>query len=65
MSDRTETFEAKHVVISVDDGEGAVDVSVYLSAETGTDVEISGSIAEITRFATDLIAALILKGDEG
>lgn len=65
MSERVETFEAKHTVVDVDDGGDSSDLSVFISAGTGTDVEISGSFAEITKFATDLVAALILRGDCG
>jgi hypothetical protein len=64
MSVRTETFEARNTVVEIDDG-GDTDLSIIVSASTGTDFEISGTMAEITRFATDLVAALILKGDCG
>lgn len=64
MSVRMETFDARSTIVEIDDG-GDKDLSIIMSASTGTDFEISGSMAEITRFATDLVAALILKGDCG
>lgn len=65
MSEQLETFDAKNVTVSVDDGGDTTELSVFITANTGQDFEVCGSIAEITKFATDLVAELILKGDCG
>lgn len=63
MSERVETYQAKHTAMSFDDG--GDDLSLFITAGTGTDVEIIGTIAELTKFATDLVSELILRGDVG
>jgi hypothetical protein len=64
MSERVEVFQAKYTAVSFDDG-GDVGESLYFTAGTGTAFEITGTQAELVKFATDLIEEMMLKGDVG